>query len=239
MGHLKRGEKSPPKQKGESMKKKLIVFVAYLALLVATISFIAANGGRTDKEQHEISYAKEETLVGPETTIETPQVTPTSTPTVTPTQKPRKNKPPKPPYLDVPLSKKLQKHIFKLCKNDKDLYLLTMAVIKAESDFDPDCIGIDGHDKGLMQIRDCNLDSLQERFGKIVLMDPYDNTKCGVYMIRQIKKKYKHNNLTLMAYNCGEAGARRLWKKGIYSTKYSRKITEYYNNFKKECRKEQ
>ena len=106
-----------------------------------------------------------------------------------------------------------------------------MAIMQAESGFDSSSVGPDGKDLGIMQIRTCNLASLKEKFGPIDLMNPYDNIKCGVSMIKGLYKKYEYKNLALMAYNCGEAGARKLWKKGIYSTEYSRKVTEYYDSF--------
>ena len=215
-------------------KRTILLSIIYLVIFIAILAFLhGMKNDRMSKSRTDQVYAKEETIVGPEKeTTATPSQTTTATPTTSPTPTPTpKKKPPKTPYLDIPLSKKLQRHIFKQCKNERELYFLAMAVIQAESDFDPDCIGIDGHDKGLMQIRDCNLESLQKKFGKVNLMDPYDNTKCGVYMLRKLYEKYVYMNLTLMAYNCGEAGARRLWRKDIYSTEYSRKVIAYYQEF--------
>lgn len=57
--------------------------------------------------------------------------------------------------------------------------------------------------------------------------DAEDNIIAGAYMLGQYLSKYGDENLALMCYNCGEAGAKRLWAKGIYSTKYSRSILEY------------
>lgn len=141
------------------------------------------------------------------------------------------------PYIDGTLPKKLQDYIYKRCRKDKELYFLTMAVIKAESSFDANATGIDGHDIGLMQIRDCNLEELQSKFGAVNLYDPYDNVKCGIHILKNLRDKYEHKCLVLMAYNCGEAGARRLWKQDIYSTVYSDEVSEYYNEFEKTARK--
>lgn len=138
---------------------------------------------------------------------------------------------PLPPQLEIPLSQELQQYTYKECGYDDELYLLVMAVMKQESSFKSDSIGIDGRDHGLMQVRDCNLEHLEDQFGTLDLMNPYDNIKSGVYIIKNLMDKHKYKNLALMAYNCGEAGARRLWKQGIYSTEYSRKVTEYYDCF--------
>lgn len=212
-------------------------------LFISVCCFLEWQRHSLDAKEVTPTMAKEDVLVGPGNSdgltpapSPTPEPTSTVTPKVVTIKQPTNKKKEKPDYiiLDVPLSKKLQKYIYRECKNDKELYLLVMAIIKTESNFDPDAIGIDGHDKGLMQIRDCNLDSLQRKFGKVNLMNPYDNAKCGVYMVRQLYKKYEYMNLTLMAYNCGEAGARRLWKQDIYSTSYSDKVKKQYKKFLKE-----
>ena len=140
---------------------------------------------------------------------------------------------PLPPQLEIPLSQELQQYTYKECGYDDELYMLVMAVMQAESGFNADSIGIDGRDHGLMQIRDCNLEHLEKQFGPLDLLNPYDNIKSGVYIVNNLMDKHEYKNLALMAYNCGETGARRLWKKGIYSTEYSRKVTEYYDCFVK------
>ena len=109
-----------------------------------------------------------------------------------------------------------------------------MAVIKAESGFDVNAVSCDGHDHGLMQLRDYYYSNMIIKYGVSNPNEPYDNVLVGISMIKEYLEKYTHKNLALMAYNCGEAGARKLWKKGIYSTDYSIKITEYYNNYVKE-----
>ena len=140
------------------------------------------------------------------------------------------------PYIDsIPLSKELQQYTFKQCGKNEELYLLVMAIMQTESNFKIDAVGIDGHDLGLMQIRDINLEYLEEKLNcKVDLMNPYDNIKCGVTIVRELYEDYEYTNLVLMAYNCGRTGANRLWKKGIYSTDYSIKVTEYYNNLRSE-----
>ena len=211
------------------MNKKTVLTFLYAPVLFFLVCLLDGSVQITEQpEQEEVItpvYASE---------IQTPTVTPKHTPSNTPepTEKPTE-KPTQPTYiyLDVPLSKELQEYTYKQCKYDKELYLLVMAIMQTESSFEADSIGIDGHDLGLMQIRDCNLAALEEKFGSIDLMNPYDNIKCGVSMIKELYEKYEYKNLALMAYNCGEAGAKKLWKKGIYSTEYSKKVTEYYDSF--------
>lgn len=43
-------------------------------------------------------------------------------------------------------------------------------------------------------------------------------------MLSELISKYDSVTLALMAYNNGEAGAKRLWDDGIYSTSYTRNV---------------
>lgn len=225
----------------------IVIIILLFSLLAPDIK---TNVSGKDKKKDEMISTEVQAIAGlnieniPVAT-QSPKVIPSPEPTMehsmeptpTPTQKTAavKKKKPKPPLLDIPLSKKLQRYIFKQCRYDKNLYLIVISVIKTESDFDADTIGIDGHDKGLMQVRDCNLEYLNEQFGNVDLMNPYDNVKCGIHILRNYYDKYEYINLMTMAYNCGEAGARKLWRREIYSTEYSRKVTEYYKSFKEKA----
>ena len=62
-------------------------------------------------------------------------------------------------------------------------------------------------------------------------LDHKGNIEAGVLMLSEAVKKYDDFNLALMAYNCGDAGAKRLWNKGIYSTEYSSSVMERYNKW--------
>ena len=212
------------------MKKKTVVTFLCAPVLLFLVCLSDSSIHTAEQQEQEATTP----VYAIETPTPTPKPTPSNTPkpTPTPTQKPTET-PTQPTYiyLDIPLSKDLQEYTYKQCDYDRELYLLVMAIMQTESGFKANSVGIDGHDLGLMQIRDCNLEALEEKFGSIDLMNPYDNIKCGVSMIKGLYKKYEYKNLALMAYNCGEAGAKKLWKKGIYSTEYSKKVTEYYDSF--------
>lgn len=82
------------------------------------------------------------------------------------------------------------------------------------------------NDYGLMQINICHKDFLRKKLQVTDLLDERQNIKAGVYMLSDLVNRYEDRDRALMAYNCGEAGAKRLWEKGVYSTAYSRKVIE-------------
>lgn len=124
-------------------------------------------------------------------------------------------------YYDIPLSYELQEYTFMQClKYDVDP-VLALAVMKTESNFNPDTVS-ETNDYGIMQINECNHKWLSDAFGDIDFLDAKDNIKCGVYMLSRIKQvtiPFK-----LMVYNMGSVQAKALWEKEIYSTKYTDKV---------------
>ena len=175
----------------------------------------------------------------PETEIETETETEIETETDSNIKTEPDDTPSFPYYLDISLSKELQEYTYQICDENLDLYLLAIAVMRKETvRYDIDAVSKDGHDKGLMQIRDKYLDELEKKLGrKIDLLNPYDNIECGVYYLKKYMKKYNDINKALMCYNCGPGGAKKLWKNGTYSTKYSREVAGYYKEFLEELEK--
>ena len=107
-------------------------------------------------------------------------------------------------------------------------FALALAIAEQESGFNPDAIS-STNDYGLMQINKCNFGWLRK--SGIEPLDHKGNITAGVFMISQAINKYGDYNKALMAYNCGDAGAKRLWKNGVYSTAYSRSVMERYNKW--------
>lgn len=125
------------------------------------------------------------------------------------------------PIEEIPLSDALQRAIFDACELRKVDMALVLGVIERESTFRPDAVN--GACRGLMQIHSINHGWLMDDEG----IDPttYEgNIHAGTLMISRHLDEYGDVHLALMAYNCGEAGARKLWSKGIYSTRYSRAV---------------
>lgn len=122
---------------------------------------------------------------------------------------------------DIPLSEELQTHTYKMCAKYciSAYYNFVLAVMWAESDFDPYAIG-GTNNYGLMQINGDNLPWLQENLGIYDLLDPYQNIEAGVYYLAKYLIKYHDMVAALMCYNCGEYGAISLWELDIHNTTY-------------------
>nr|WP_319488021.1 transglycosylase SLT domain-containing protein [uncultured Caproiciproducens sp.] len=135
-------------------------------------------------------------------------------------------------YYDVPLSTDIQDAIFTECKTKKVPEDLVIALIGVESHYNSKCIS-KTNDYGLMQINICHKESLEKDLQVTDLLDSKQNIKAGVHMLAWIVNKYSNVNQALMVYNSGEFGAQKLWKQGIYSTAYSRKVIAQINEIKK------
>ena len=161
----------------------------------------------------------------------------TQKPTSIPTPKPTKKHEKLPPNLDIPLDYDVQRYIYRQCNHNDELYCFVMAIIEQESGFNEKEIS-STNDYGLMQINACNHEILQDKYGRKDFLDPYDNVYCGIRIIRGYLKEFKYKNLSLMAYNMGKGGARKLWRQGIYSTRYSDSVMEKYRKYLQQSEKE-
>ena len=126
-------------------------------------------------------------------------------------------------YYDCPLSHDLQDYIRTLCGNYGVPMPLIIAIIEVESSFRADVIS-KTNDYGLMQINIVNHEWLREEHDITDFLDPYQNVFCGITMVAEHYNRYCDVNRTVMAYNLGVAGAKRLWDKSIFRTSYTDKI---------------
>ena len=104
-------------------------------------------------------------------------------------------------------------------------YTLVLAIISKESAFMPDGIS-STNDYGLMQINACNHEWLTEELGITNFIDPYENIKAGLFILRGLFEKYDSTSKVLMAYNMGENGASKLWEQGIFESNYSKDVLQ-------------
>ena len=133
------------------------------------------------------------------------------------------------PEYDIPLDKDIQKYLYDKCKEYNVPYDLALGVIKVESNFNPSSIHKNSNgsrDYGLFQINTINHKWLSEELGITDFLNPYQNIDAGVYMLSQLLKKYDDEHIVLMSYNMGERVAKNLVNRGIYSSRYSRKVIE-------------
>lgn len=134
------------------------------------------------------------------------------------------------PVYDIPLDAGLQKYTFDTCVEYgiEQHYELILAMMWQESNFSTDVVS-STNDYGIMQINSCNHKALKEKLNFVDIMEPENNIESGIYLISNLLKKYDNRHKALMAYNMGEGGAKRLWRRGIYSSSYSRGIVDKAN----------
>jgi len=132
--------------------------------------------------------------------------------------------------LDVPMDEDLQEFIFYLSAGYNIDFTLVMAMIQQESGFQADVIS-GSNDYGLMQINKINHPYITETLGITDFLEPYNNVRSGMFILRKLFEKYETPEKALMAYNMGETGASRLWEQGIFETNYSKKVLQYQQQF--------
>ena len=137
---------------------------------------------------------------------------------------------------DIPLSKEPQEYTFTLCEeNDLD-YELILAIMEQESDYQERAIS-KTNDYGIMQINKANHRWLHEKLGIDNFLDAEQNIQAGIYMLTDLTHRYGNTHKVLMAYNTGEAGAKKLWEQGITTSEYSREIIARAEELRKEMKR--
>lgn len=139
--------------------------------------------------------------------------------------------------LDCEMDADLQEFVYCLSYGYNMDFPFVMAVMQRESQFNPNVIS-STNDYGLMQINEINHQWLKESLGIEDFLNPYQNTRAGLFILRKLFEKYEDPQKVLMAYNMGESGAACLWDKGIYSTDYSESIMKSAADFSKQIQQE-
>lgn len=135
-------------------------------------------------------------------------------------------------YYDVPLDFEVQDYLFEQCEKYDVPVELVLALIKKESNFKANAIS-KTNDYGLMQINKVNHKWLKKQLGVTDFLDAKQNILCGVYILSgHLKAVDGDIHKALMQYQFGIAGAKRLWKKNIYSSKHSRSVVKLYEQYK-------
>lgn len=135
-------------------------------------------------------------------------------------------------YYDVPLDFEVQDYLFEQCEKYDVPVELVLAVINKESNFKADAISRTS-DYGLMQINKVNHKWLRKQLGVTDFLDAKQNILCGVYILSgHLKSVDGDIHKALMQYQFGIAGAKRLWKKNIFTSKHSRSVVKLYEQYK-------
>lgn len=132
--------------------------------------------------------------------------------------------------LDCDMPEDEQEFVFYICAGYNLDFTLVMALIQHESNFDPDVIS-KTNDYGYMQINEINHDWLTDTLGVTDYLDPYQNIRAGVFVLRKLFERYQDTNMVLMAYNMGETAASRLWEGGIFETEYTQSVLTIQQQF--------
>jgi len=110
-------------------------------------------------------------------------------------------------------------------------FSLIKAVIKVESDFNPEAVSKKGA-KGLMQIMPFNFKSLAVKDP----FNPYQNIMGGALYLKRLLKRYKYKlPLVLAAYNAGPEAVDKYKKIPPYeeTQDYVKKVMATYSRYKK------
>lgn len=135
--------------------------------------------------------------------------------------------------LDVPMDEDLQEFVFYLSAAYEMDFTFVMALIQQESSFRADAIS-ESNDYGLMQVNEKNHTLITETLGVTDFLEPYNNVRSGMFILRKLFEKYETPEKVLMAYNLGESGAARLWENGIFEINYSKSVFQYQQKFNEE-----
>lgn len=123
------------------------------------------------------------------------------------------------------LPKEVQIYTYCLCKQEGVRYALILAMIEHESGYKYDYIGDDGESFGYMQIMQKFHEERMEEIGSGDLLNPYQNIRLGVDIMKGLIDRYGTIQDALAVYNYGATGAKEyLWSNGIYVYDYNESI---------------
>lgn len=114
-----------------------------------------------------------------------------------------------------------------ICGQDPDAFCALMAIAKHETDFMADLTGDNGGSVGMFQINTKWHTDRMERLGVTDLTDPVQSATVAVDLLRELAETFDSgisDTTTLMAYNMGPTGAKRVMDAGTYETAYTQEV---------------
>ena len=138
-------------------------------------------------------------------------------------------------YKKADLTRELQEYLYDECQKRDIDYSIALALIERESGYYSKCCGDDGNSKGYMQIYQRWHREEIEAEGVSDLYDPEGNIRVGLDILQSLYDEYGNSgdNCVLMVYNMGYT-AKKLWARGVYSSEYSRYITQRAKEIKQD-----
>lgn len=128
----------------------------------------------------------------------------------------------------VPLPYDLQDIMRSACSTYGCPYPMALAVAETESQFDQEAVGAVG-EVGIMQLNPGPGGAYHAELEAATGQDPAapsGNIVCGVYLLGKYMATYGDPAMAAMAYNMGEAGAKKAWAAGVTSTDYTAAVLE-------------
>lgn len=202
----------------KNFKKTTTLLLATAVLFTSkTMLDLNALGNEVETLSNQVEHLHTEQSREPMATIAVIQITaaPTKAPDPEPESEVR--------IYNIPLDEELQEYTFYLCKENNLDYEMVLAMMDQESDYQEKVIS-KTNDYGIMQINQVNHEWLEEELGIDDFLDAEQNILAGIRILAELTEKYEDPHRVLMAYNCGETGAKRLWKQGKTTSEYSRSI---------------
>ena len=132
-------------------------------------------------------------------------------------------------YERIKLSQEWQEYTYEMCLKYNVPYEIILGLMGAETGWD---VGIGVSDNGIYYgIGMVNIEYNREYLRKygIELCSPAGGVEAVCFIMSQKLNTFEDIDKALIAYNRGDGGARRLFRKGIYSTRYDRRIHEITN----------
>lgn len=214
-------------------RKTTTLIIATAIVFTCKIMLDLNAGGQTQTTSSAVEPVHIQQLE-PIPTIAAMTITPYPTPEPEPEPEPVEDPEPQVRIYDIPLSPELQEYTFRLCEENGLDYEMVLALMDQESDYREDIIS-KTNDYGIMQINEVNHEWLKEELGIDDFLEAKQNIRAGIRILAELTAKYEDPHLVLMAYNCGESGAKRLWKQGKTTSEYSRSIMARAEELRKEA----
>lgn len=202
----------------KNFKKTTTLLLATAVLFTGkTMLDLNALGNEVETLSNQVEHLHAEQSREPRATIAVIQIT--AAPTKAPDPEPKSEV----RIYNIPLDEELQEYTFYLCKENNLDYEMVLAMMDQESDYREKVIS-KTNDYGIMQINQVNHEWLEDELGIDDFLDAEQNILAGIRILAELTEKYEDPHRVLMAYNCGETGAKRLWKQGKTTSEYSRSI---------------